>query len=192
MVQAARIKQRITAQEYAEMYPETTQSMELIDGEVMTPPAPFDIHGEIVYKLMLRIGIVVITQDLGTMRTAPNDVYFDDYNVVQPDVFYIAKENSHCRREADGYLHGAPDLCVEVLSSSTARRDRDSKFKLYQKHGVREYWLVDPDAQFIEVYVLMDGAFKQAGIYGKGESFTSSVLPQLSLKLDEVFPDSPA
>jgi Uma2 family endonuclease len=126
------------------------------------------------------------------MRTAPNDVYFDDYNVVQPDVFYIAKDNTRCRREADGYIHGAPDLCVEVLSTSTARRDRDSKFKLYQKHGVREYWLVDPDAQFIEVYVLTDGLFKQAGIYGKGESFTSSVLPQLTLNLDDIFPNSAA
>jgi Uma2 family endonuclease len=184
MVQAAPIKQRITAQEYLEQYPETVQHMELIDGEVIMPPAPLDPHQDVTGRIFYAVMGMVLKRGLGEVRISPSDVHLSTVDVVQPDVFFVSKDNTGCSIGEDHYWHGAPDLCVEVLSSSTARRDRDSKFKLCQKHGVHEYWLVDPDAQFIEVYVLTDGAFKQAGIYGKGESFTSAVLPQLTLKLD--------
>ncbi|MEO0563414.1 MAG: Uma2 family endonuclease, partial [Chloroflexota bacterium] len=74
------------------------------------------------------------------------------------------------------YWHGAPDLVIEVLSPSTAARDRGVKFDHYETAGVREYWLIDPMGLFVEVYTLKDGTFERAGLYERGVSFQSAVL----------------
>jgi Uma2 family endonuclease len=65
---------------------------------------------------------------------------------------------------------------IEILSPSTARRDRGVKFDVYERHGVREYWLTDPEAQFVEVYRHEGGAFRRQGLYGADEAFPSAVL----------------
>jgi Uma2 family endonuclease len=112
------------------------------------------------------------------------DVIFDDENTVQPDVFWISGANSLCKLGDDGYWYGAPDLVVEVLSPSTELRDRRDKFKLYQKFGVREYWLAHPVALYIEVFRLENGGFVPHGIFGQGESFISDVLGELVVSVD--------
>ena len=83
-------------------------------------------------------------------------------------------------------MQGAPDLVVEILSPSTAARDRTLKRSLYARHGVREFWLVDPEEGTITVMSLGEGGFETAGVYRKGQSLTSPTLPGFAVGLDEI------
>jgi Uma2 family endonuclease len=94
--------------------------------------------------------------------------------------------DSRCEQGEDGYWYGAPDLVIEVLSPSTAYRDRRTKFNLYQQHGVREYWLADPEGEYIEVYLLENGLFVRQGAFGKQDSFVSPVLGGLRINVGEL------
>jgi len=183
----ATIQQGISAQEYWATYPETTQPMELIEGEISMSPAPTPIHQYISSQIFLNLAVSLKADDLGVLQYAPNDVMLDDFTIVQPDLFFVSKENPNCKMGESGW-HGAPDLCIEILSPSSQKRDRVDKFALYAQHGVREYWLVDPDGRFIEVYTLVDGVFQRAGAYAEGENLTSGVLPALLIPLTEIFP----
>lgn len=183
-------KTRMTAAEFAEL-PETTQIIELIDGVVFMSPSPKDIHQDNVDD------VVGFLRDLkrsgqisGIVRFAPMDVQFDEVNTLQPDIFFVSSDSTRCMLGDDGYWHGAPDLIVEVLSPSTARRDKVEKFNLYEKHGVREYWLVEPTLLSVEVWVLTDGLLQQQGIYSPVDDlnlFTSPVLGGLGVDLKIVF-----
>jgi Uma2 family endonuclease len=177
----------ITTQEYFEHYPESTQPMELINGEVIMSPAPNDDHGFIVAYLSGLLFNAVVLNELGEYRVAPNDVTFDELNTVQPDLFYISKNNTRCKRTQNKYWEGAPDLCVEILSPSTAKQDRDKKFKLYEKYGVTEYWIIDALNHTIEVYVLDNNRYHQQGVYTIEDTFTSPLIPQLTIPVAKIF-----
>ena len=172
----------MTAAEYAQLG-ETTQPMELIDGEVIMSPAPIDEHQ------VVAIAFLDLLRDIapsGNRRFAPCDVHLGKHDVVQPDVFWVSKQNTACKLGADGYWHGAPDLVIEILSPGTALRDRREKFALYEKHGVREYWLADPATQLVEVYRLKDRKFERVGVFGPEDSFESAAL-DASIELNKVF-----
>ncbi len=81
-----------------------------------------------------------------------------------------------------GDLRGAPDLVIEVLSPGTARRDKKDKFSLYEKHGVREYWIIDPSEKLLEVWQLRDGRFSRLDVFGPGDPFTSLLLGPIDVK----------
>jgi Uma2 family endonuclease len=98
--------------------------------------------------------------------------------VAQPDVFWVSSENEKCKLRDDGYWYGPPDLIVEVLSPGTARQDKVTKFAIYERHGVREYWIADPVYQNIEVWTLADGRYTRLGLFRVGDTFTSPVLNQ--------------
>lgn len=175
---------RITVAEFYQLE-ETNQIIELIDGEIVMSPAPELPHQDATGNIYTMFKS--FTQTLGgKVYFAPVDVYFDDSNNAQPDVLWIAPEG-RCVAEGTKRLRGAPDLIVEVLSPSTERNDRGKKFLLYQKYGVREYWLVNPAAQFIEVYVLLDGKFSQQGVYAPDETFTSPVLGGQLIPVSAIF-----
>jgi Uma2 family endonuclease len=165
---------RMTADEFLAL-PETNLQRQLINGEVieaMTGPEleHQDVVGDIFVLLKQAVKILG-----GKAYVAPVDVYFDESNITQPDVFWLAPD-SNCEAEGSRRLRGAPDLIAEVLSPSTARYDRREKFHLYQKYGVREYWLVDPRDRLIEVWQQKDGAFVRLDVYGVGETFTSALI----------------
>lgn len=177
----------LTAKQYLAQYPATSQPMELINGEVITMPAPLDRHSAIVSNVMWVLQAHVRPQKLGQVRTEPTDVHFDDYNVLQPDVLFIHKESPRCKVAADGYLHGVPDLCVEVLSKSTAKLDRTDKFDIYEKYGVGEYWMIDPELRLVEVYHLVGDYLQRKGAYDESKTFESSVLPTLMVSIAAIF-----
>lgn len=166
------VSPRINLQEYQQL-PETLTPTELIDGVVITMPSPKKEHQDIIVALVLVLNMLMKS---GKIVVAPMDVILDDYNIVQPDVFWIRGDDSLCQPSADGYYDGAPDLVCEVLSPTTALRDRGDKFSLYEKHGVREYWLVDPLNIYMEVYQLQTGVFVRQGVYGTEDTFASAVL----------------
>jgi Uma2 family endonuclease len=177
---------RITAAEYAQL-PETNLPAELIDGAVVKAPTPRHIHQKLVFRLAKQVETLAAGQ--GEVNIAPLDVYLDEHNVVQPDVFWVGGAESRCQLGDEGYWHGAPDLVIEVLSPGTARHDRREKFQLYEKHGAREYWLVDPEGRYAEVWTQVDGRFEYVGLFGPDEQMRSPVLGDQSLDLASVFAD---
>jgi Uma2 family endonuclease len=121
---------------------------------------------------------------------APFDVRFaedDDYehakHIVQPDISVICNPKQLTK---SGCL-GAPTLIIEVLSPSTALKDRNEKFKLYEQFGVQEYWIVDPVYETIEVFGLEDGFFKKREAFGKDQRVTSFLFPDFALEVSHVF-----
>jgi Uma2 family endonuclease len=173
------ILSQMTATEFAQL-PESNKIIELISGELIASPAPIDKHQATLGNLT--VGLHTF-QPTGEWRLAPSDVYLDDLNVVQPDLFWVSDENPNCHL-IDNYWHGAPDLVIEILSPGTTRRDRDAKYSLYERTGVREYWIVDAQELYIELYTLQDGKFTRQGLYGLGDSFVTSVLNGITLSVD--------
>lgn len=138
---------KYTAEEYFNT-PETNLHMELRDGEIIDFASPSIIHQTIVMRLASTIDNF-IRSNKGKCEPfiSPLDVKLDDYNVVQPDVFVICDPSKY----DDKRCYGAPDWCIEVLSDNR-RDDLIDKLALYQKFGVREYWIVDPKNEKTLVY----------------------------------------
>jgi len=165
--------------------PETSVRVERINGRVHYPFGhPAETGEEMAAAPQLTHQIVagriyaLILQAMpgGLALFAPVDVHFADGSTVQPDVMWVAPD-SPCERTEKG-LVGAPELVVEVLSPSTARVDKRDKFKLYELHGVKEYWIADPVARYLEVFAHVDGKFVLLGVFAPEDSFTSAALAQ--------------
>jgi len=162
------------------------QRYELLDGELIMAPAPNVGHQRIGTQLGWRLAQFVTERGLGEILFAPCDVVLSNTDVVQPDLLFVSHERAHLLLGGANVL-GAPDLVVEILSPSTAGRDRTLKRALYAKHGVREYWLVDPDARTVTVLRLDGGAFEVVGLYGEEQTLTSPTLEGFAVDLNEIF-----
>ena len=158
---------------------------ELLDGELILSEAPTRSHQRADIRLGSKMHLFADERGLGVVYHAPRDVVLSDTDVVQPDLLFISNERLHIDTERG--VHGAPDLLVEVLSPSTAERDRTFKRALYPKHGVKEYWLVDTAAKTIAVLLNTGDGFESVGAYGEGDTLVSPTLPGFSIGLDEVF-----
>src|SRR4051794_9355716 len=166
------VKTRTTFVEYAAL-PESNQIVELIDGEIVVNP-PLFRHQKALVKIIFSLQFL---SENGELCVAPSGLHFDDRNSFEPDLFWVSAENTNCFLESNGrYWHGGPDLVVEILSPSTELNDRGTKFQTYQKYGVREYWMVNPEAKFVEVYGLDNERLIRQGIYDADQSFVSAVL----------------
>lgn len=119
------------------------------------------------------------------MYFAPIDILFTKHDVVEPDLVYIANENLHIL--TDKNVQGPPDLLAEVLSQATKKRDSELKFALYQKHGVQEYWIVDPVTLTIRVLRLEDKQYQEALLLDQSGILTTPLLPGLNIPLQTVF-----
>ena len=175
------VRTRMSAEEFFEL-PESTHPIELLNGEVMVSPAPVPNHQRIVFRIAKYVKSLVPN---GEVFLSPLDIYLDDDNVVQPDVIWVA-ENSKCI-VGDKRLIGAPDLLIEVFSPGTMVKDKKTKYKLYERHGVREYWMVDPNEQYVEVYSLENDVYSQKGVFVIGETFVSAVLDGKMVDIKAVF-----
>lgn len=123
----------------------------------------------------------------GTIVMAPMDVHLDEDNMLQPDLIFVSSENAAILR--DGFIYGAPDLVVEILSDSTARRDKTIKKMTYERFGVREFWIADAENRYIEQFVLLDGTYRQVAILGPEDRLVSATLPCLNVELSTIFKD---
>lgn len=191
VLEVLRTKRKMTVEEYMQL-PETNIHMELIDGElyvydgqVGNMPAPKDNHQKISARLF---SIFLKYLSVDDLRYSPTDVHLHRGNIVQPDIFWINPQNPQCVLMADGYLHGAPDFVVEILSPGTSHKDRGIKFDLYEQNGVHEYWLVDPDEGYIEVYTRHENTLRRQGLYTSDQTLTSKILGNTSIALANIFP----
>jgi len=179
MVNQPRI--RVTVAEF-EQLPETNQIVELIEGEIIVNPPPLINHQGLAgncYRLAHRI------MPGGKVFFSPIGVFLDEENIPEPDVVWVAPDSRFVIGKK--YIEGGADLIVEIISPSTERQDRVKKFNLYQKYGVREYWIVDPDPSLIEVWSLVDGKFVRLGIYEPGDTFSSPVLGGQNIDVSMIF-----
>ena len=183
MVTATTTRVKFTYEDYLNA-PEDKR-YELLDGELIMVPSPTFPHQNTEMELSLSVGWFVKRHDLGVALSAPMDVVLSDTDVVQPDLLFVSRERMHII--AHDAIYGAPDLVVEILSPSTARRDLTFKRRLYAKHGVKEYWQVNIDDRSVTVLSLGNGDYEVAAVYGSGETLTSPVLPGFALVVDEIF-----
>jgi len=159
--------------------------VELIGGEFYVAPAPDVDHQRISRNLEIALWSFVREKQLGEVLYAPCDVILSDSDVVQPDLLFVSrKRRGIIRREG---IRGAPDLVVEILSPATEERDRETKLKLYGKHGVREYWLVDPRKRVIELFILGEEGLGHHRSFPEGTELLSPLLPGFRLPVEEVF-----
>ncbi len=161
---------------------------ELINGEFILVSAPNIAHQGAIIGFILSLGNFVELKNLGRIFAAPTEVILTDpegINIIQPDIIFVSREREHIITRAN--IQGAPDLLVEILSPSTGRRDRTTKRDLYARHGVKEYWIADPDAQTVTVMLLRNGAFETVGEYGVEDTLTSPTLEGFSVSLNRIF-----
>ena len=173
---------KLTYEDYANIPGD--ERYELIDGELILVSSPNEMHQR-VSKRLLWLFRDVEESGLGWVYDAPFDVILSDTDVVQPDLMFISKERADIITPAN--VQGAPNLVVEVLSPSTAQRDWTQKRDLYAKYGVRELWLVAPDAKLVWVMALTDGEYAIAGVYKDGQTLISPTLAGLTIDLGYVF-----
>ena len=159
---------------------------ELLDGDLVMAPAPNLKHQKLQSRLGRRLAQFIEEHALGEFFFAPCDVVLADTDVVQPDLLFVSRDREYLLRGGDN-VRGAPDLVVEILSPATAERDRGYKRALYERHGVAEYWLVDPAEETVSVYRRRGGALTLARTFGRGETLHSPLLPGLNIDLDDVF-----
>lgn len=174
---------KFTYEDYLLM--EGEKRCEIIDGRRYMVPASTPYHQWISARLQQALRASVETHDLGLVFDAPCDVVLSPTDIVQPDIFFITQEHRGILTERN--IWGAPDLVVEILSQATAVKDRDLKRKLYAVHGVREFWIVSPEAQTVEVLELVEGGYRRAGLYARDEELPSPSFPELAIPLQGAF-----
>ncbi len=170
-----------------ERWPDDGRRYELYDGEVYVIPSPLLIHQMVAACLYDALRGYVRTHG-GIVLFAPLDIVLTEHDVVQPDLLLFRREREHLLALRK-VTRVPPDLAVEILSKSTARNDRGRKRQLLARHGVREYWLVDPDAVAVEVYSQTEGQLVLANTATGAEPVQSLLLPGLSLRPIDLVPD---
>ena len=131
-------------------FPDDGRRHELIDGEHLVTPAPTPRHQELSVTLVVAIRNYLAVHPIGKVYAAPIDIVLSDIDVVEPDIVFISRERFETIGEKA--VHGAPALAVEIVSPSTRRTDEMTKRRLFDRTGVREYWVVDPEIDVVKVY----------------------------------------
>jgi Uma2 family endonuclease len=163
--------------------PDTNRYVELSEGEFIMPPHPTETHQRVLDAIYLALRTFVREHDLGITRFAPLPVRLWPGKIREPDILFVS--HSHADRIGEQF-YGPPDLVVEVTSPATRRVDRGDKFIEYARAGIGEYWLVDPDAYTIEVFVLEEGVYVLLDRFSAGQMARSHLLAGFQVAVDEV------
>ena len=139
---------------------------EIIEGEKFMAPSPDWGHVNVTANLIATIGVYVKTNKLGTIAPDNFDVHFPDGNLFQPDFIFVSAANDKLFLDKKNMtLHGVPDMVAEIFSRSTMKRDIGIKKDIYERNGVKEYWIIDPWRETIDIYLLRDGKYELDGHY---------------------------
>lgn len=179
-------RRKLTYEDYLGL-PEDGNRHEILDGEHYVTAAPYLRHQGVVVELTSWIAPFVRRHRLGQFYVAPVDVLLSRHDVVQPDLFFLSNERLPLLTEKN--VQGAPDLVIEILSPATRRRDEGIKLETYERFGVREYWLVDPERRTVRIYRRTgDSLRKEADLAAAaGDRLATPLLPGLEIPLADIF-----
>ncbi len=168
------------------LFPDDGKRHELIDGEHYVTPTPNLRHQDIVGTLYVLVATYLTDRPLGRIFFAPLDVILSPFDVVEPDLLYVSRD-----REGEllrDCVHGAPDLVVEVASKSTRKRDETIKRHLYERFGVSEYWVVDPELDVVRICRRRNDRYDRPLELSQdsGDVLTTPLLPGLEIPLSRI------
>ena len=175
---------KLTYDDYL-LFPDDGLRHEIIGGEHYVTASPVTRHQRILLNLAYLIQTHLEEHPTGELLPGPVDVLLSETDIVVPDLLYVSRERSQIITEKN--LPGVPDLVIEILSPSTRSRDKRLKRDLYERVGVKEYWLVDSDLDVVTVCRLAAEAFAEPLHYERGSTFTTPLLPELDLPVDRIF-----
>jgi Uma2 family endonuclease len=141
----------LTYEDYAAL-PNDGNRYEILEGELAVTPAPSTKHQTASVNLTVLLTQHIREKDLGKLFHAPIDLILESAAVLQPDLLFVSKARQHII--TDRAIEGAPDLVIEILSPTTSRSDRVTKAQIYARHKVAAYWIVDPEHEAVEIYLL--------------------------------------
>jgi Uma2 family endonuclease len=181
-------ERRLTYDDFVRI-PDDGRRHEIIDGKHYVTPSPNLGHQELIGRLFLDVALY-LRQHPGAGRVflSPLDVLFTRWDIVEPDLLFVAADQTDILTELN--VQGPPALVVEILSRGTRKRDLTIKRRLFDRGGVRGYWAVDPKMHLVMVFARQnDGSFPQVATLSRDrdEVLTTSLLPGLTIRLSELF-----
>lgn len=176
---------KFTCEDYLS-FPDDGKRHEIIDGDHYMIPAPLTRHQRISGVLFGFLFVCVDAHHDGEVLAAPTDVVLSKFDVVQPDLLYVSEARRDIiKRES---IQGPPDLVIEIISENTRKTDEVIKRRLYERTGVQEYWIVDPEVETVKVYRLHDGKYRRIELtLESGDTLKTPLLPEFSLPLERLF-----
>lgn len=177
----------LTADDLA-ILPDDGNRYEIIGGTLYVSPSPTYRHQRVSFKLSSVFDAYLTVTCNGQAVAAPMDVRLSVSDVVQPDLLVVLKDRANIIKEFG--IDGAPDLVIEILSPSSISNDFLRKSRLYERFGVKEYWIVDPDNETVSVQILDGDRYGLSVDYGHDDTLVSSMLDGFELQLATIFVDS--
>jgi Uma2 family endonuclease len=168
-----------------QLFPDDGRRHEIIDGQHYVTPSPNTRHQRLVGRL--HAAFVLYLRDhpsAGEAFLAPFDVVFTEFDVVEPDLLFVCADQHEIVTEK--HVRGAPAIVIEILSAGTRRVDEKVKYPLFERGGVREYWLVDPELDLVKVYRRASNGSLPRVAELSAEArhvLTTPVLPQFEVRL---------
>lgn len=179
-------ERRMTVKEFFDIDVEEGYIYELINGIVMRRTSPNLIHQEASANIHFALMSFIKPKNLGKVYAAPMDVYLNQYDLVVPDLSFVATGNPAITQRSL-CIEGVPDLIIEILSKGTQKTDRGTKMKQYEANKVPEYWIVDPRLKSIEVYAWRENSYEMVFYAEETGEIQSNVLAEFSLDITQFF-----
>ena len=180
----ATLTKRLTYSDYVQMTPPDSGKFQLIEGELISMTSPNTKHQGIILSISFHLYSYLLKNRLGKIFLSPMDVILGENNTYQPDLLFILESNKKIIEETK--INGTPDMVVEVLSPSNAYYDLVIKKKIYESSGVKEYWIVDPIQDTLDLYVLQNNKFQHKVQIEKKGIIPSEIFPGLDLDLEQI------
>ncbi len=173
---------KLTYKEYA-LLPDDGKIHEIIDGDHYMTPAPGTHHQTVSRRIQFQLYEQIELRDLGQVYNAPTDVELSKIDIVQPDILVVIADRK--RIVSPAKIVGWPDLVVEILSPTSREKDESLKLSLYQRTGVPEYWIVDPESHVVKKYLLKGDRYELEGEYTEEIEFSG--IPGVTVNLKNVW-----
>ena len=169
------------------LFPDDGRRHELIEGDHYMIPSPSERHQRIAMNLSGALWQHLVTRHIGRAYAAPFDVVLSTIDVVQPDLFYVSSAKVSIVTNRN--ILGSPDLVVEILSETTRKTDEIIKRKLYERFGVQEYWIIDPEIETIKVYRMTAQGYHRTAELSReaDDTLSTPLLQDLTLALKNIF-----
>jgi Uma2 family endonuclease len=174
----------LTYEDYI-LLPNDGNRYEILEGELSVTPAPGTKHQTASGNLFILLTQHIKERDLGSLFHAPLDLILESTSVLQPDLLFVSIGRQHII--TDRAIEGAPDLVIEILSPTTSRTDRVTKAYIYARHRIPAYWIVDPDEEHIEIYLLNVDSYQLAATLQGETPVSAPPFAELMIKAKSIF-----